>query len=89
MSDTEVALFHLLADIRAAAGDPEGKLMQDELVEHIRGLAGRVRGLEDRLFRRGGMKQAPCFVCGYNGPGYWQPDVHPCAARHHELFEKE
>jgi hypothetical protein len=28
-------LLNLLADIRAAAGDPEGKLMQDELVEHI------------------------------------------------------
>lgn len=29
------SLFRLLADIRAAAGDPSGRLMQDELVEHI------------------------------------------------------
>lgn len=28
----------LLADIRAAVGDPDGKLMQDELVEHIRAI---------------------------------------------------
>lgn len=29
------AVFHLLADIREAAGDPLGNLMQDELVERI------------------------------------------------------
>ena len=33
------ALLGLLADIRAAVGDPTGKLMQDELVEHCRKLA--------------------------------------------------
>lgn len=31
-----VQLMHLLADIRTAAGDPRGKLMQPALVEHIR-----------------------------------------------------
>jgi len=31
-------LLCLLADIRAAVGDPTGKLMQDELVEHCRWL---------------------------------------------------
>lgn len=44
MTDTKQAttdyyFLSLLADIRAAAGDPEGKLMQDELVEHITGMA--------------------------------------------------
>lgn len=34
--DTNTALLYLLARIREAAGDPEGKLMQDELVEQIR-----------------------------------------------------
>jgi len=33
------ALLGLVADIRAAVGDPKGKLMQDELVEHCRNLA--------------------------------------------------
>lgn len=33
-----ISLLSLLADIRAAAGDPSGRLMQDELVEHIRKL---------------------------------------------------
>ena len=36
--DENYILIGLLADIRAAVGDPEGKLMQDELVEHIRAI---------------------------------------------------
>jgi len=36
--ENNTALLHLLARIREAAGDSEGKLMQDELVEHIRKL---------------------------------------------------
>jgi hypothetical protein len=35
-ADTLAAALRLIADIREAAGDPEGKLMQDELVERIR-----------------------------------------------------
>lgn len=35
------------------------------------------------LFERGAMETAPCFCCGYNGPGYFQPDTHPCAVEHH------
>ena len=31
-------VLQLVADIRAAVGDPTGKLMQDELVEHCRTL---------------------------------------------------
>lgn len=36
------ALLGLVADIRAAVGDPAGKLMQDELVEHCRRMASVV-----------------------------------------------
>ena len=28
-------------------------------------------------------EQAPCYLCGYNGPGYYQPDTHKCAALYH------
>lgn len=49
----------------------------------------RERELQDRLFARGEMAQAPCFVCGYNGPNYFQPDVHPCAARHHAAIAQQ
>ena len=39
--------------------------------------------LKELLFERGAMESAPCFACGYNGPGYYQPSSHPCAERHH------
>lgn len=39
VSVESTALLGLLADLRAAVGDPTGKLMQDELVEHCRKLA--------------------------------------------------
>lgn len=26
---------------------------------------------------------APCFICGYNGANYYQPEAHPCALRYH------
>lgn len=35
------SLYSLIASIRKAAGDPEGKLMQDELIKHIENLANR------------------------------------------------
>lgn len=47
----------------------------------------RVMKLEDMLFKLGAMEQAPCFCCGYNGPGYFQPDTHKCAQRHHKLYK--
>lgn len=45
----------------------------------------RIKELEDLLFTLGAMEKPPCFVCGYNGPGYYQPSVHQCAERHHRL----
>jgi len=48
-----------------------------------------IKRLQDLLFSMGAMKDAPCFCCGYNGPGYYNPEVHQCAARHHAAAEKE
>jgi hypothetical protein len=39
LCDNCVALLYLLSDIRAAVGDPYGKLMQNELLERCRKLA--------------------------------------------------
>lgn len=56
----EVACLGLLADIRAAVGDPEGRLMQPELLERLRGLAADgarldwLDGLNAALNRRHG-----------------------------------
>lgn len=46
----------------------------------------RVKQLEDLLFNMGMMDTPPCFCCGYNGAGYYQPDKHPCAARHRDAI---
>jgi len=51
--------------------------------------ADRIDALEDELFKIGRMEDSPCFVCGYNGPNYYQPSTHPCAERHHALKGKD
>jgi len=48
----------------------------------------RIAELEDMLFALDAMSDPPCFVCGYNGSGYFQPETHPCAERHHRLLGK-
>lgn len=45
----EFTLLHLIADIRAAAGDPTGRLMQDELVQHIAAIVKERDDLRERL----------------------------------------
>lgn len=45
----EFTLLGLIADIRAAAGDPTGKLMQDELVRHIAAVVKERDDLRERL----------------------------------------
>lgn len=30
-------------------------------------------------------EKAPCYVCGYNSEGYYQPDIHPCAKKYHAI----
>lgn len=50
---------------------------------------GQQKLLEDRLFTLGEMNKPPCFCCGYNGEGYYQPEKHPCAERHHKLFNNQ
>lgn len=42
---------------------------------------------QDERFARGDMLTAPCFNCGYNGPGYFQPETHACASKHHKLYD--
>ena len=51
----------------------------------IKHLKNRIKELEDKLIARGFMHRAPCFICGYEGPGYYNPFIHPCAKRHHVL----
>jgi hypothetical protein len=57
-STDEDTLLGLLADIRTAAGDREGRLMQAELVEHIRGLKARADQAEQLRTEMDAMKGA-------------------------------
>ena len=33
------------------------------------------------------MDTPPCFICGYAGPGYYQPEKHACARHYHAAKE--
>jgi hypothetical protein len=57
VSVKSTALLILLADIRAAVGDPTGKLMQDELVAHCAEMLDRVTRAE--------------IILGRLATGYW------------------
>lgn len=48
----EFTLLGLIANIRAAAGDPNGRLMQDELVQHIAGVVKERDDLRERLHQQ-------------------------------------
>ena len=58
-----------------------------EAADEIVKLRAERDALREWLFARGAMEDPPCFVCGYNGPGYFQPDKHPCAAKHHAAID--
>lgn len=38
-------------------------------------------------FDRKRFESAPCYICGYNGPGYFQTKTHSCAAAYHAADE--
>lgn len=42
----------------------------------------------DGAIDRARFERAPCYLCGYNGPGYYKPDTHPCAAKYHAALEE-
>ena len=33
-------------------------------------------------------EHAPCYICGYSGAGYFQPERHSCAALYHTAKNK-
>lgn len=38
-----------------------------------------------KTFNHRVFEQAPCYICNYNGPEYYQPSVHKCAEFYHEV----
>jgi|688.fasta_scaffold412798_5 hypothetical protein len=70
---------HLLTKLRDAGDRADYKPdLYDEAADAIERV--RTVAVKRRLW-----KEAPCCVCGYNGPNYFQPSVHKCAA----IEEKE
>lgn len=76
MNDEKVSLVNRLRAL--ARSEHDDLSIGDEA-------ADRITELEDLLFALGAMEDAPCFCCGYSGPGYFQPGKHKCAERHHTL----
>lgn len=53
---------------------------EDIAAWNTRALSSEVERLKVVLFKSGAWMTAPCCLCGYNGPRYFQPDTHKCAA---------
>ena len=41
----------------------------------------KIRRLEDRLIELGELDHTPCFICGYDGEDYFNPEIHKCMSR--------
>ena len=80
MSENTTYTNDLLSDAEKFAIEEHEKLQREN-----EALKSEVERLTDLCFGAGLMKKSPCFKCGYNGPGYFQPDTHVCAAKHHEV----
>jgi hypothetical protein len=83
--DSEIHKLKCTRDVQFVDMDESYKIDNERLESENAALSKRVEELEDRLFTLGEMNHAPCFACGYNGEGYYQPDTHPCAEKHHRL----
>jgi len=46
--------------------------------------ADEIERLRAVAIKNGAMDEAPCQVCGYDGPGFFQPESHHCAAIYHK-----
>lgn len=93
-SDHELGLDFNIGGPQSFITDQKMKLNEDtevelayspksvpKTLEHWRTMARRYAIL---LFKNGVMSKMPCFACGYDGPGYYDPKVHRCAELHHK-----
>lgn len=77
-------------ELRVAGSLRELKLMGevDELRKQLADLRVDRDVLAARLAADHRFSEAPCPICDYNGPGYFQPSTHPCAAMFHAAMDK-
>lgn len=63
-------------------GTYEGEVPVDR--DDIRAaLTAALAGQQLATVDRARFRKAPCYLCGYNGAGYFQSETHPCAALYH------
>ena len=48
--------------------------------EELANAANEIERLRKIIAEHELWKEAPCCLCGYNGPNYFQPSIHKCAA---------
>lgn len=71
MAEVQMTLLRLLSDIRAAAGDPDSRLMQDELLERIQ-LQARAAAILPRMLRE--IRFTGYSEHSHERPGVWDGD---------------
>lgn len=82
--DLQVERDHLRDEVREARNEAERLYARAEQAEDFE---RRASALEQEILRRGWWMEsgAPCALCGYEGPGYYQPETHDCARKAAEL----
>jgi hypothetical protein len=56
------------------------------LASALREAWGEIDRLKGSIVKTKRFEQGNCPICGYNGPGYFQPDKHPCAKYYHRDY---
>lgn len=59
------------------------------ILAHVQAQAAEIKRLRKLAMTTHLFEEAPCFLCGYSGPGYYQPEQHPCAALYHVAMEEK
>ena len=60
----------------------------EELLAALRDASLWRKHISKRSTWRREFEKAPCFICGYNGAGYYQPDTHKCAEQYHAAMKE-
>jgi hypothetical protein len=80
-----------LAEYPASWCEPISEITADDLAAAVRELRETVKAQDEEIARLMPLviktkrfERGDCPICHYNGPGYFQPDKHPCAKYYHE-----
>lgn len=92
MTDAQAALTNMRQAIQGVI-EPAVFLMTaneaSTILAHVEAQAAEIKRLRKLAMTTHLFEEAPCFLCGYNGPGYYQPEQHPCAALYHEAMKEQ